>query len=90
MKRELGLGVWFDLGDYSLRPGDARKRIHGDEIRLLAKHEKMGALGIAGKRKQALKRGQGLKRFLRLLKTVLNKFNELPLPPPSDRRPGAN
>ena len=34
MRGELGLGVRLDLGDYSVRPGDAKKITYGTEIRL--------------------------------------------------------
>ena len=41
MRGELGLGVGLDLGDYSVRPGDAKKITYGTEIRLLAIYVKI-------------------------------------------------
>ena len=53
MRGELGLGIWRDLGDYSVQPGDAKTTIYGTEIRLGAKYVKIWALHITGERKQA-------------------------------------
>ena len=54
-----------------------KKRIYGTEIRVWANYVKIWGLSITGERKQARSRGQGLKRFQRLFKTVLNQLKEL-------------
>ena len=77
MRGELGLGVWLDFGDYSVRPGDAIKRNLWHWDTSLSEPCKDLRVNSTGERKQAQSRGQDLKRFLRLLKTVLNQLNEI-------------